>query len=725
MPATNHSAIVAPNDWPRITVVTPSYNQGQYIGQTIDSVLGQCYPNLEYIIIDGGSTDQTLDVVSAYREHIAHFLSEPDRGQSHALNKGFDLASGDILCWLNSDDQFAPSALFAVALAFRVHLPDLVAGICEVFQDGELIHRHLTSCRDGPLLLNDLLDLDKGWNAGQFFYQPEVFFSRDLWQRAGACVREDAHFSMDYELWCRFALHQARLKVIGTPLAHFRSHADQKTANIRGFKKELAVVRDRFCEEHGLQVPQSRRPQVDWSKKLRIALVNDLGFQYGAGIAHWRLGAALDLAGHRVESFPLVRASAGNGSYPRLLKQLAQFKPDLVLLGNLHAVEKKSIQLLEQLDTRWPCFWLTHDFWLFTGRCAYMGNCRKFLQTCDESCPTPAEYPSLPAAEISPAFSAKRSFLRQARRLTILANSDWAAERAQLALSSGAEQCIPVNRVRLGFPVEVYDTIDRAKVRAALDIPEGAVCLAFSSSSLSDARKGGALLIKALKQLDSSALFVLLIGRVDQELDLGQARTIYTGFLNDQHQVAQALAAADLYVAPSLEETFGQVFIEAALVGTPSVGFAVSGVAEAIIEGVTGFLVQEVSAQALAKRLDQLLADPALRQSVARTAPIYARSQFSLEACYHSLFQAFNQQGLIDRAGIPHKISFSECSRLISQPALAERKQTLAERLAVIPRRGAQWVVASVPQAFKDHLRQNLPGWLDRWLVRFIFGPGG
>lgn len=725
MPAINHSPIVSPSDWPRISVVTPSFNQGEYIGQTIESVLSQDYPNLEYIIIDGGSTDHTRSVVSAYRDQITRFISEPDRGQSHALNKGFALATGEVLCWLNSDDQLAPDALFAVGLGFRVYAPDLVAGICEVFQDGERLHRHLTSCPDGPLPLNNLLDLDKGWNAGQFFYQPEVFFSRDLWERAGAYVCEDAHFSMDYELWCRFALHQARLKVIATPLAHFRSHADQKTADIQGFKKELAVVRDQFCAKHGLEVPQSKRSPVDWSKKLRVAMVNDLGFLYGAGIAHWRLGAALDLAGQRVESFPLIRSSASNGGYPRLLKQLAQFKPDLVLLGNIHAVEKKSIQLLEQLEARWPCFWLTHDFWLFTGRCAYMGSCRKFLQACDESCPTPNEYPSVPPAEIGPAFSAKRSFLSQARRLSIMANSDWAAERAQLALSTGAGQQIPVNRIKLGFPVEVFDAIDRAQARAAFGVPEGAVCLAFSSSSLSDSRKGGRLLMQALRQLDTTALVVLLVGRVDQELDLGAAITIYTGFLDDQHQVAQALAAADLYVAPSLEETFGQVFIEAALVGTPSVGFAVSGVAEAIIDGVTGFLVHQVSAKALAERLGQLLADPELRQRVAETAPIYARSQCSLEACYHSLFQAFDQQGLLDRAGVPHKISFSKRSRLISQPALAERKPAWGERLAALPRRGAQRVVASIPQAFKDRLRQNLPGWLDRRLVRFIFGPGG
>ncbi len=712
-------------EWPRISVVTPSYNQGRFIGQTIESVLGQGYPNLEYIIVDGGSTDQTARIVSGYGNQINHFISEPDRGQSHALNKGFSLATGEILCWLNSDDQFSPGALWAAALAFRVYSPDMVAGICEVFEDEKLVHRHLTSCANGPLPLADLLDLDKGWNAGQFFYQPEVLFTRELWERAGGHVREDVHFSMDYELWCRFALNKARLRVIGAPLARFRSHPDQKTTDIPGFKQELVSVRDRFCEQFGVERTDGPRPRVDWSKRLRIALVNDLGFLYGAGIAHWRLAAALDLAGHRVESFPLVRASAGAGDYPGLLKSLRSFKPDLVLLGNLHAVERKSIRALEAVEACWPCFWVTHDFWLLTGRCAYMGACTQYLEGCDERCPTPDEYPSLLPGEIRSAWEEKRRFLAGARQLKLLANSDWAADRARQTLARVPGSAVSVDRIQLGFPVEVYANIDRALARAEFGIAENEVCLAFSSSSISDPRKGSALLAAALRRLEASRLVLLLIGRVDKTLDLDGIRTIYTGFLDDQREVARALAAADLYVAPSLEETFGQVFIEAALVGTPSVGFVSSGVADAIVEGITGFLVHDVSAEGLADRLGALLADPETLRRVAHTAPLHARSQFSLEACYHSLFQAFDRAGLIDGNGLPHKISLAERSRLIAAPELAEQKPGLGERLLTWPRRCSQWVVGRVPQDFKDRLRQRLPAWLDRWLVRFIFGPGG
>src|SRR5918993_3663819 len=97
--------------WPKISVVTPSFNQGQYIEATIRSVLEQEYPNLEYIIIDGGSTDGSVEIIEKYSEYLTYWVSEPDEGQTNALIKGFDRADGDILCWLCSDDLFESTTL--------------------------------------------------------------------------------------------------------------------------------------------------------------------------------------------------------------------------------------------------------------------------------------------------------------------------------------------------------------------------------------------------------------------------------------------------------------------------------------------------------------------------------------------------------------------------------------------------------------------------------------
>ena len=129
--------------WPRISIVTPSFNQGRFIEETILSVLGQGYPNLEYIVIDGGSTDETGAVLERYRDQLDHVVSEKDDGQSHAINKGMAIATGEILTWLNSDDMLAPGALFAMAIAFATSRAEIVAGIAEIYRDGQA---HLRAC---------------------------------------------------------------------------------------------------------------------------------------------------------------------------------------------------------------------------------------------------------------------------------------------------------------------------------------------------------------------------------------------------------------------------------------------------------------------------------------------------------------------------------------------------------------------------------------------------
>lgn len=237
---------------PKISIITVTFNQGSYIEETIRSVLLQGYPNLEYIVIDGGSTDQTISILKRYQSDITYWVSEPDRGQSNALNKGFARATGDILAWLNSDDCYLPGTLFRVAMAFDTYGTDMVAGGCELRIGNNPVpftthHNAMPVGRVVPLPVERLLNIDQCWQKGEFFYQPEVFWTRNLWQRSGAHVREDLHYSMDYELWLRMASQKATIVHIPDPLTRFRIHENQKTYgdNIP-FLPELKQVAEQF-----------------------------------------------------------------------------------------------------------------------------------------------------------------------------------------------------------------------------------------------------------------------------------------------------------------------------------------------------------------------------------------------------------------------------------------------------------------------------------------------
>lgn len=242
------------NKWPKISVITVTYNQGDYLEETIRSVLLQGYPNLEYIVIDGGSTDNTKAILDRYKNELSHCISERDNGQSDALNKGFRLATGDILAWLNSDDRYLPWTLWRVAHAFDTYNTDIVAGGCALVHRDDKVpfrthHNAMPLGRVVPLPLERLLDVDRSWQKGDFFYQPEVFWSRAIWERSGGRVNEKLFYSMDYELWLRMAQNGARIVHIPDTLAVFRIHERQKTSDgDLPFLPELRRVNAEFKE---------------------------------------------------------------------------------------------------------------------------------------------------------------------------------------------------------------------------------------------------------------------------------------------------------------------------------------------------------------------------------------------------------------------------------------------------------------------------------------------
>lgn len=219
----------------RFSVVVPTLNQGDTLEDTLLSLLHQNQPSLEIIVVDGGSSDGTAAVLERYRPQLARVISEPDRGQSDAINKGFREAHGDVLFWLNSDDYLLPGALGRVARCFAADpAVEFVVGAGDVISKDHHFLRHIPAL---PMNEHTLLN----WKHDRWVMQQSCFWSRSLWQRAGG-VDEGLHLLMDLDLWYRFA-KACTASVLPQKLAVMRYYPDAKTVQQRSrTNEELAVV---------------------------------------------------------------------------------------------------------------------------------------------------------------------------------------------------------------------------------------------------------------------------------------------------------------------------------------------------------------------------------------------------------------------------------------------------------------------------------------------------
>jgi glycosyltransferase involved in cell wall biosynthesis len=204
---------------PLVSIVTPSYNQGQFLEKTILSVLDQDYPDLEYYVIDGGSTDRSVEIIKKYQDRLAGWVSETDQGQTDAINKGFSLCRGEIMAWLNSDDIYYPGA---VRSAVDKLLADPSAGM--VYGDTNLIDKDDNVVGKFNAQQTNYRRLMQG---GVYIPQPAAFWRRGLWDQVGP-LDPSFYFAMDYDLWVKFSKVS---RIIYTPRlwAGFRIHGAGKT----------------------------------------------------------------------------------------------------------------------------------------------------------------------------------------------------------------------------------------------------------------------------------------------------------------------------------------------------------------------------------------------------------------------------------------------------------------------------------------------------------------
>jgi glycosyltransferase involved in cell wall biosynthesis len=288
--------------WPRISVVTPSYNQGAFIEETIRSVLLQGYPNLEYVIFDGGSSDDSADVIRKYEPWLAHWTSERDRGQAHAINKGLDLCTGEIFNWVNSDDVLAPGALRAVgeAMGSERSSDASSSGACDAAAGAV---QNFDASGPGRVLRNrniTALNLAGKYN-GVAMSQPGVWVRTQKLKDIGA-IDESFTCSFDSELLFRYFFHHSKIAYIDAVLINFRLHRDSKTVSRSSvFKTENIAILRKFLRDpqYAALAPHMNRrlKQLFWRRRLGklldaqdISLLRKLRIIAAGALAHPRTG---------------------------------------------------------------------------------------------------------------------------------------------------------------------------------------------------------------------------------------------------------------------------------------------------------------------------------------------------------------------------------------------------------------------------------------------------
>jgi len=224
--------------WPKVSIITPSYNQGHFLEETIRSVLLQGYPNLEYFIMDGGSTDDSVAIIRKYEPWLTGWVSGKDGGQSDAINKGWERTSGEVLGWLNSDDWYVPGALLGVGRKFatKADCKWLVCSVDNYWANGKLQKRTTAGFESVVATLG---------RQDYRLHQPGMFWRREVYERVGGLDRS-LHYSFDHEYWIRFLMEGYRPICVDEVVVNFRLHEQSKTqSNLRKAQVEDRVVLSR------------------------------------------------------------------------------------------------------------------------------------------------------------------------------------------------------------------------------------------------------------------------------------------------------------------------------------------------------------------------------------------------------------------------------------------------------------------------------------------------
>jgi len=227
--------------WPKISIITPSYNQAEFIEETIRSVICQGYPNLEYIIIDGGSTDGSVEIIKKYKENLTYWVSEPDRGQAHAINKGLLRITGDIFGWINSDDMLLPNSLSKLAETYQNNQDKILLGDLIYYFHS---HNKYKKVHQKNVTISNLINPFKEKSIWQ---QPSTFVPRKF-INTNILLDENLRYVFDYD-WMIRLLQITSVHYINEVIAVFRFHKKSKTVNEKfSWLVEIEIVLKRYWD---------------------------------------------------------------------------------------------------------------------------------------------------------------------------------------------------------------------------------------------------------------------------------------------------------------------------------------------------------------------------------------------------------------------------------------------------------------------------------------------
>lgn len=251
--------------FPKISIITPNYNGAKYLEQTIQSVICQNYPNLEYIIIDGGSTDDSVSIIKKYEKQLSYWVSEPDKGLYDAIQKGFEKSTGEIMAWINSDDLYQPNAFFMVAEIFKFDEVNWLQGIPTAYDE-----------MGRTVKVNSVKRWSKlDYYLGNFRWiqQESVFWRRSLWEVSGKKMATEMKYAGDLELWLRFFRHE-KLYITSALLGGFRLRTEGQLS-FTFMDDYVAEATGKIKDEVDNKIPKAERKIVN-SIKRYIKLVDNM-----------------------------------------------------------------------------------------------------------------------------------------------------------------------------------------------------------------------------------------------------------------------------------------------------------------------------------------------------------------------------------------------------------------------------------------------------------------